>query len=109
MRILYCGIPDDYSKLSSEIRHRFDYDGEYISSTDLEISLNSIRRIVKRNDVLLVDLEFMSNTVAMALALAAEYNLEIVGFYAGEEPPATRYTDVCEAIYDIDDVIDHFI
>lgn len=107
MNILFCGCRDDFKVLSKFITERFNYKGEYIDNADLQVSLKELLRAINRNDTLIVDLEFLSNTTAVLLALAEEHHLEIIGYYQNNKPQDTRYSAVCDAVLDIDDVVDY--
>lgn len=108
MKILYCGMKEDTKKLAEEVYDRFDYSGEYVENADLTVSIKRLRRAIERNDVLVVDLSFLSSTTAILIALAEEHNLEIIGYYTQEPPQETRYSYSCDIIQSIDNVIDYF-
>lgn len=107
MNILYCGVKQEIKKLAEEIHSRFDYDGEYVESAELSISIKKLRRAISRNNILIIDLSFISSTTAILIALAEEHNLEIIGYYLQEPPQKTRYSDVCDAILNVDDIVDY--
>lgn len=107
MNTLFCGHRDDVKILLREINERFYYSGEFIENADLNVSLKTLLRAINRNDTLIVDLDFLSTTTAVLLALAEEHHLEIIGYYQNEKPQDTRYSAVCDAVLNIDDVVDY--
>lgn len=107
MNILYCGVKQEIKKLAEEIYSRFDYNGEYVENAELSISIKKLRRAISQNNILIVDLSFISSTTAILIALAEEHNLEIIGYYLQEPPQKTRYSDVCDAILNVDDIVDY--
>ena len=107
MNILYCGVKQEIKKLAEEIYNRFDYDSEYVESAELSYSIRDLRRAISRNNILIVDLSFISSTTAILIALAEEHNLKIIGYYLQEPPQKTRYSDVCDAVLNVDDIVDY--